>query len=162
MHEQLSLQTSLEIDGLPFKDTENLTSLFCDVSKALGVNIKDEDISNIYRVKRDFNQPNHQQAPIIRVKLTRQNLRDSVLEHRKRLSVFSTVNIGWAQKEKCPIYIREILSATNRRIFAGALSLRKMGKIKYLWVAGGKIFCRKEDGTPRMQLSSLQDANKFQ
>lgn len=161
IQEQLNLQTSLEIVGLPFKNNENLTSLFCEVSKALGVDVKNEDISNIYRVKRDINQANTQQTPIIRVKLTRQNLRDLVLEHRKRLPDFSTVNIGWTRKEKCPIYIRETLAAMNRRIYTAAFSLRKMGKIKYLWVAGGKIYYRKEDGSPRMLLSSLHDVNKI-
>lgn len=95
------------------------------------------------------------------VKLFRQNLRDEIINKRKQNSSFSTNNIRWSNSNKRHIFIREPLSMLNRRIYATALNLRKIGKIKYLWIAGGKIFCRREDGALRLQLFSVQDLDKF-
>lgn len=159
--EQLALQNTLEIHGVPQKSNKNLISICCEISKALGVNLAISDISNVYRlIRKNTSNQSTKPLPII-LKLSHQMVRDAILNNRKLKSHFNTIHIGWPAIEKHPIYIRESLSLMNRRIYSAAFDLKKNGKIKFLWIAGGKIYYRREEGTLRLQLFNLENVEKL-
>lgn len=159
IHEQSLLSSSLEVHGFPEKQNENLSESFVKIANSLQVTVDNENIVNIYRIRRQNDNNAQQLPPTIFVKLTSQNLRDKIIKQRKNFNNFSTVNMGWTEKEKSFIYIRESLTPLNRRIYSAALSIRKQNKIKYLWIANGKMFGRKTDGERRFQLTSLDAVN---
>lgn len=146
---------------MPIKDNENLFSICCDIFKALDLTMTINDISNVYCLQKKNAHNNSARPPIIIVKLSRQILRDAIINNRKIKSDFTTVSIGWPTSEKSIIRIRESLSTMNRRIYSAAFELRKNGKIKYLWIAGGKIFYKREEGSLRLQLFNLDDVENL-
>lgn len=157
--EQVQLQTSLEIHGLPLQRDESLTNIFCDIAAALNVAVNTYDISSIYRIGKG--DGNSLYPTIVMVKLFKQNLRNEIIDKRKHKTNFSTKDCRMNKVEKRLIFIREPFSLHNCRIYAAALNLKKSNKIKYLWISRGKIFCRREDGALRLQLFSLEDLDKF-
>lgn len=74
LQKQASLQTSLEIHGLPVSENESLASVVCDIAKALDVEMDEKDISNTFRLGRG--DVNSLFPPVIMVKLFRQNLKE--------------------------------------------------------------------------------------
>ncbi|XP_051175675.1 uncharacterized protein LOC127290897 [Leptopilina boulardi] len=160
-HEQSSLMSSMDIRGLPVKPDEDLKNTFCRIAASLNVEMTQENIVNIYRVKNSENINPQSSQSLIRAKLSRQDIRDKILNQRKTFKNFTTMYLGWPEAERANIYLQETLTPFNRRIHAAALTARKSNIIKYLWIAGGKIFCRKEDGSRRILLSCLQDVHSL-
>lgn len=162
VQEQSTLLSTLEVHGLPMRQEEDLRQTFIDIAKALKNPIDINNIDNIYRIRRQGNVEVSQFPPTVVVKLSSQILKDKIINQRKTCKNFTTLDIGWPEKEKSYIYLRDSLTPLNRRIYSAALLLKKSNKIKYLWVAGGKIFGRKADGERRFQLTSLEAVNAIQ
>lgn len=162
VHEQSKYLSYLEIHGLPIKPNEDLKLVTTDIAKALDVQIENDNIISIYRIRKpDITPSTNQFPPIIAVQFSTQTIRDKFIQQRKIHKNFSTVDIKWPENERHSIYIRETLTALNRRIYSAALALRRSNKIKYLWISGGKIFGRKADGERRFQLTSIEDVNSI-
>lgn len=159
--DQLSLLTSLEVHGLPFEVNENIVIKFLNVAKALDTDLVEQDIANIYRLKKNGDSINANIPPITIVKLTRQILRDNLIAKRKERKIFLTDDIGLTTGGKWNIYLNESLTHYNRRIYSAALNLRREKKLKYVWISNGKIFYRKDDGEQRYQLLGLDDLKKI-
>lgn len=113
IYEQLSLQNTLEIHGIPQKPSEDLLSTCCDIAKALQVPLTIADISNVYRVLKKNAPVNATRPPLIVLKLTRQAIRDDIIRKRKLKTDFSTIDLGWPPNNKQIIHIREPLSFFN-------------------------------------------------
>jgi hypothetical protein len=96
------------------------------------------------------------------VRFTRSTLVREILEARRVKRNVSTADIGWSDPPNYSIYVNESLTAHNRKLYSKARDLKKSGKLKYLWVRGGKIFGRKEDGSERFVLRTEEDLINLQ
>lgn len=161
-NDQALLSTSLEIHGLPFCENENLKNIFKSLMKHLNVEFNDRELINIFRIKKTQLVDKPQLPPIVVAKLSNQNVRDEIIVKRKKCTNFTVSHLGLGINDNSTIYIRETLTHANRLIYSAALKLRRDGKLKFLWLSEGKIFGRKEDGSPRVDLHNLEALNKFQ
>ncbi|XP_046389374.1 uncharacterized protein LOC124158230 [Ischnura elegans] len=159
--EQDSLRNVLEIHGIPFKSGEVLETLVCQVGLGLGVKLEASDVDYAYRLKARPNLPNNR-PPSIRVRFMRSNSAREILEARKAKRSFSTRDIGLSDSPNYPIYVNESLSALNRKVYAKARELKKNGKLKCLWIRGGKIFARECDGSELLLLRTEGDLHALQ
>lgn len=66
----------------------------------------------------------------------------------------STKTLGLKGEER-PVYISEVLTATAKTLHYHARNLQKSHGFKFCWTAHGKIFLRKTDGSPAIQVKSL-------
>lgn len=161
-NEQVLLSCSLEVHGVPFFQNENLSTILESIAKELNVDCNNHDLVNIYRIRKPSTNTNSQLPPIIVAKLTSQKVRDAVITNRKKATNFTVSKLGLASGNNSIVYIRETLTPANRMIYSAALNLRKNGKMKYLWISEGIIFCKKEDGTARIQLHNMEALSKLQ
>lgn len=143
--EQVALQTTLEIHGLPNKPNEDRPPILESVAKAPYALFAKDDLLNVYRICKTPSS-NPLLAPIIIAKLSRQFLRDKIVRQKKTRLLNNEKSL---KNEESLIFIREALTPINRRIYASSLDLKRPKKVKYLWISGGKSYCRKEDGTLR-------------
>lgn len=56
-----------------------------------------------------------------------------------------------------PVYINESLTVYRKRVFGAAKDIKKNKGYKYLWLRGGKILIRKDEGSPAILLKTLED-----
>ncbi|XP_051172275.1 uncharacterized protein LOC127288703 isoform X2 [Leptopilina boulardi] len=158
---QTSLCTSLEICGIPEKLNEDVYKIFIDICHNLGVEINKNDILTISRFNKAYSRTSTAFKSILFVKLSRADLKNELIEQRKKYKYFSTIDIGWGSEEKFPIYIHSAFSPLNRKIFTTACSLMRENKIKSVWRSKGIVHCRQENDSPIIQLRSLDDVNKI-
>lgn len=156
--EQYSRNNCVEIHGIPQAPTEDVISVVKDVGKALDMTITDSMIDACHRLKR---RPGAgaQQTPGIVVKFVRRLDKEELLKKRRIKHNFSTRHMNLSTDS--PIYINESLSPARRRLFVLARDIKRSKNFKYLWVRGGKIFLRREDGAPVIHVTCQADLSKL-
>ncbi|XP_013146619.1 PREDICTED: uncharacterized protein LOC106109570 [Papilio polytes] len=62
---------------------------------------------------------------------------------------------------KIPIYFSENLSTKTKRLYYLAREFAAYEKYKFCWTTHGKVYLRKEEGTPLYRINSEEDINKL-
>lgn len=155
--EQYSRANAVEIHGVPFQSNEDVLSVVKEVGKALDMSITDTMIDACHRLGRKPG-PNNSSPGII-VKFVRRLDKEELLRKRRVKSNLSTrhMNLGVDQ----PVYINESLSTARRRLFVAARQMKRDKGYRFLWVRGGKIFARKEESAPVIQVACQGDLEKM-
>ncbi|XP_039288954.1 uncharacterized protein LOC120352444 [Nilaparvata lugens] len=148
--EQYSRVNMVEIRGLPQQTNENLTSMVCSISGALGCQITEDSIDTCHRIGRAGPEG---PAPVV-VKFVRRTDKNALLQKRRVKRDFSSRHIGGNTDR--PIYINECLSPSRRKLFSLARSAHKEHRFRFLWVRDCKILIRKKEGSPVIELKSVE------
>lgn len=156
--EQYSRNNCVEIHGIPQEPTENVVHVVKEVGKALDMNINDEMIDACHRLKKRPGAGNHQPPGIV-VKFVRRIDKEEMLKKRRIKHNFSTRHMNLTMD--LPVYINESLSPARRRLFVLAREVKRSKNFKYLWVRGGKVFLRREDGAPVIHVTCQADLSKL-
>lgn len=142
--------STIELRNVVTKENENTTDLskiVLDICNLLKVQIKLEDIRDIYRVRNNKNSL----KPIIvefQSVMTKNNILQAVRNFNKGKRITEKLNsgcFGWTG-EKVPIYIAERLLASQRKLFYMARKFANANSFQFCWVSNGKIFLRKKEG----------------
>jgi regulator of replication initiation timing len=150
--EQYSRRNNFEIHGVPQNPNENVLNIVKSVGDAIGVKIEESMIDACHRLKTNQGSG---RAPGIIVKMVRRIDTETILQKRRVKKDLSTRHLGLAVDS--PVYINESLSPARRRLLAATREARKTKGYKYVWVRGGKIFCRKGDGDEVIHVKSMED-----
>lgn len=153
--EQYTRNKNVQIDGIPPKQDENLRDMMMEIGRKIEVEIKSEDIDAIHRIPtRSSKAP----EPIVVQFLTRQ-MRDSVVLKAKNKKVY-TKDLNIAGESK-PIYVNEHLTRKKKHILFEARRIKFEKNYKFLWTKSGKIFIRKEERSPVINLNTIDDLKKI-
>ncbi|XP_052750039.1 uncharacterized protein LOC128200485, partial [Galleria mellonella] len=161
--DQELLCNDIEIAGIPEDTNERGIHLALTVAQKLGVVLEERDIVDAQRAgtfKRTMsdNSPISRPRPLV-VRLTRRTHRDQMLAAARVRRDITTAGLGLALADQ-RIYVNERLTQTNRRLFYKARVESLRVQWKYLWTREGKIYVRKEHGSPRHRIRSENDFNK--
>ena len=126
------------------------------------VKINKEDISVSHRIpKPSFSSVaarnwNNVEAstPKVIVKLSRRDTRDRFYLARKNLQDKTTGNLNLLLPTENKIDISENLTATNRKLFKDCLKAKKDSSYRFIWTHYGRIFLRKDFGSPVIMVSN--------
>lgn len=153
--EQYSRKNCVEIHGIPVTPNENVVHIVKKVGEALDVNIQETMIDNCHRLGRR----NDGGAPGIIVKFVRRLDVEEVLKKRRVKRNLSTRHMGMSSD--CPVYINESLCPMKRTLYGRVRALKREKGFKYLWLRGGKILIRKEEGAPVVEINCYDDLDKL-
>lgn len=153
--DQLALQNEIEIVALPQTPNENLIKLFLQIcSVLLDVQMEKTSIINCFRTPQRYND-----IPNIVIKLKDNATKKAVLKNRKG-KYFSTISLGILPGKI--FYINERLTQYYSNLYKSAKDLKKRGKIKDVWVDGGRILVRKNDVTRILILDHLHKIKELE
>lgn len=144
--EQYSRSNAVEIHGVPLLPNESVVGIVKDVGKAMDMQVTDSMIDACHRLGSKSG-PNNPPTGII-VKFVRRLDKEEFLRNRRVKRNLSTRHMGMAMDQA--VYVNEALTPARRRLLAAARQLRRDKNFRHLWVRGGKIFLRKEDGSTVM------------
>lgn len=163
--ERSSIVSAVEIKNIPKPATEKkdyLQDMVKSVSNVLDLNIQDSDIRDVYRVKtRDGSN-----GPII-VEFTtvakKQNLIKACKNFNKhnRDQPLCTQHINHPGPTM-PIYLGECLTKKAKHLHYLARSFKKERHYHGCWTSYGKIYLRKQDGSPAIQIATEDDLAKLE
>lgn len=154
--EQYSRVNNIEISGLPVTAGENVVDLVKDVGTAIGVAVKNGDISATHRVP-SFKK---ERTPSIIVQFLSRSTREAWLRgfREKKEVLAHQVNPAFPKQK---FYINEHLSPDNKVFLAKLKEKCKEVKYDYAWCRDGKFFVRKAQGEKYKRIDTYEDLNKL-
>lgn len=141
----------LELNGIPYQKGENL---FEGLDK-LGKHLKLDwfkpcvDVDNVFRIR---------QSKRVIVKFTQTNKRDKFFQHYRK-NILGIDTLGF--QEEGNIYVNEVLSSEQAKLFWKARSYKKDHNFKYVWTSNQKIFLRKCSDSEAIPINCESDLNSI-
>lgn len=150
-------KTNFEMKNVPRKQSEtkeDLIEMVMCLSKNIGCNINETDIKDIYRVKSK--KEGAKNTPIV-VETSSTTTKTNIIKSSKNFNIrhktkLRALHLGHKTHEDTPIYIAEQLTAKGSRLHFLARDLVKSKKFKFCWTAYGKVYVRKEESSPIIQI----------
>lgn len=146
---------SIEIHGIPLRVDEDLYSIVFEVGKALGVDIPEDRISSVFRLRPGPQFGDRRQPPVIMLRLVNQRVKDKIISAKKQKKL-TTRDIGCRENEVHPIYINEALTPYSKKIYKICKDMKSDKKIKFLWVKNGTVLIRKNAGDNSISIRSFE------
>ncbi|XP_060807426.1 uncharacterized protein LOC132903368 [Amyelois transitella] len=152
-------KTNLEIKNVPKKPNESkedLVDMVLNLSRTIGSQIKKEDIKDVFRVR--VKKEGVKNPPII-VETSSTILKNDVLKLCKSFNVrqktkLCAKHLGLKISEDTPVFVAEQLTAKAARLFFLARDFAKSNFFKFCWTAYGKVYIRKNENSPIIQIKS--------
>lgn len=147
-------EACVEIRNLPTENNTQMMSVIKQVHQSLKIDCDVRDIRNAYRLPAKNNRP----RPII-IEFTTLQKKTDLLQAYKKFNMtnnkekLNSDHVG-LQENKKPIYLNEFLTRKAQRLHYLAREQVKAGNWKFCWSARGKIFLRKEEGLPAIEIKS--------
>lgn len=151
---------SIEIRNLPL-DPKNehkpdLAKIVMNTCKALNANVQDSDIKEVYQIRGKSGK-----CTII-ADFTRTTLKQDLVRKAKDFNKkhptqrLCTTHLGF-EGVPTPIYVSEALTGKGRRLLYLARDFASANGYKYCWTSNGKVFIRKTDSAPHMEIKNESD-----
>lgn len=152
--EQYSRRNTLEIHGVPVQKGESVVSLVKAVGRALDYPVEDSmiDACHRLRVREGSGKP-----PGIIIRMVRRMDADALLQKRRVKRNLNTSDIGLTTTSADAVYVNESLTPARRRLLHLARQAKNEKGYAFLWIRGGKILLRKDQGAKVIVVSHLED-----
>lgn len=160
---QHSINTNLEIVGVPVSDNEDPTQIATSIFAHLG-NTNPQSIKYAYRKK---SKKNRAEAPSIIVATDNKGTRDQILKRKRKetlnISILGITNPQTTQEcqQKRLIYVNEHLTDHNKYLLKRAKDLRRSGIVFGAWVRNGYIVVKKEVDSEEQIITKISQINEF-
>lgn len=147
-------ETSVEIRNLSTENNTQMMGSIEQIYQVLKLDFDSKDIRSAYRLPAKNNRP----RPIV-IEFTVLLKKTDLLQAYKKFyrsnqeGKLSSVQVGLTGDKK-QIYINEFLTRKAQRLHYLAREQVKAGNWKFCWSASGKIFLRKEEGQPAIEIKS--------
>lgn len=157
---QHSLNTNLEIAGIPLIDNEDPIEIANRIFTHLGIT----DSTSIKYAYRKKTKKNRAEPPSIIIATNNKGTRDQILK-RKRRETLDIGILGFSDTEdrsqKRLIYVNEHLTNNNKYLLKRAKDLRRSGIVFGAWVRNGYIIIKKEFDSVEQIITKISQINEF-
>ncbi|KAL1468266.1 hypothetical protein MTO96_041604 [Rhipicephalus appendiculatus] len=152
--EQYSRRANVEIKGIPYSASLNLTEVVTKMCEQIGVPILASHIARVHWVPtaKDAAKKN------VVVQFLQRQKRDGFLKSARSATLkCSDVGID----SRAALFVKEHLCPELKRLLGRATARKHEANWKYVWVRDGKIFARQADGSPRIRIQNGEDVDKM-
>lgn len=160
--DQESLLNDVEVSNLPEMTNENATHVILTLASKLGVSLEERDVVSAERAgplrAPVEGGPLPRPRPLV-VRLARRTTRDALLKAARVRRNLTSEGLALARPPR-PCYINERLTRPNRQLFQKTREEAKRRDWKYVWTREGRIFARREQGTPSFRIRSDSDITR--
>ncbi|XP_045764364.1 uncharacterized protein LOC123866730 [Maniola jurtina] len=162
-----SRKTNLELKNVPKKNNESkgdLIDMVMCLSNNIDCKINKSDIRDIYRIRSK--KEGVQNTPII-VETSSTILKTEILKMSKSFNIkhkskLCAKHLGFRTSEDTPIFISEQLTSKAARLYFLARDLVKTKAYKFCWTAYGKVYLRKDEGSPIILITNEPQIHRLQ
>lgn len=154
---------NIEIQCVPQKNNENLVNIVKQLGKVINCDITDENIVNCTRIMKQNNSNNRPKSIVVQFNTPR--FRDTVLaasitfnKSKPVTDKLNTSHLGF-DGEKSGIYITEHLSPSIKALHAATRLKAKEKGYKYVWIRGGRIYVKKNEGSDNKIVRDIKSLN---
>ena len=146
-------QKALLISNIPESRNEDSTKVILTLAEHLGAQIHPTDIETTFRIKND----SAPKPPLIMIKFNNSSARENLYNARKNFNkkAVTTSTLGFRGSSK-NIYINEVLSKTQQKLFFLARKKKVELKWRYVWTYRGQVFMRQTKETDAIKIASTE------
>lgn len=152
--EQYSRQNNIEIKGVPTTKGEDCSAILKCMGDVIGCPVSPADIDTVHRVPTKSTENN-----IIARFCSRDKKNDFIRKARK--AKLRTGQIGFSGTSDNAVYTNDHLTAENKKLFSGALALKKEHNWKFLWTENCRILARKSEDSRVFRITATSDLRIF-
>ena len=134
---------NFKITGVPYREDENLIEVVQSVTRHIGREIAESEISDIHRLPNNQTDTNGSSAPGIIIRVNRRRVKHEIMDKKKHLRSSphrDYPNIG-IYEDLTPLRSRILYALRNKKNQDGNKTY------KFTWSKEGRIFCRTEQQT---------------
>ena len=134
---------NFKITGVPYREDENLIEVVQSVTRHIGREIAESEISDIHRLPNNQTDTNGSSAPGIIIRVNRRRVKHEIMDKKKHLRSSphrDYPNIG-IYEDLTPLRSRILYALRNKKNQDGNKTY------KFTWSKEGTIFCRTEQQT---------------
>lgn len=156
--------TSLEIRNIPssLRETkDDLKNIICKTAEVLEIPLQSSDIKDVYRANTKSAS-----KPII-ADFTTVSKKDNFLNSFKQFNKkhmqykFCTEHLN-VNGPRNLVYVSENLTHKERKLYYLAREFAKVHKYAFCWTSFGRIFLRKQEGSPQIRIFNEKDLEKLE
>ena len=146
-------QKALLISNIPESRNEDSTKVILTLAEHLGAQIHPTDIETTFRIKND----SAPKPPLMMIKFNNSSARENLYNARKNFNkkAVTTSTLGFRGSSK-NIYINEVLSKTQQKLFFLARKKKVELKWRYVWTYRGQVFMRQTKETDAIKIASTE------
>lgn len=149
--ERMSLLTDLILQGVPYKDGENLRESFMKICSTIDFSIPDYGLQAIFRMG------SRNDSPIV-LKFISSPMRNEFFFAYLKNRNISLKDIGFTSTVR--IFIKESLTKSNAALFRVTMTRKKQGEIFNTYTRNGSIYVKiKESSKPVLVLNNIHLEN---
>ena len=141
--QQYNRRDNFKITGIPYVEGENLIDVVKSVTKHMGKEISEHDISDIHRLNNQSEANGATRVPNIICRVNRRRVKYEIMDNKKHLRAYphpDYPNLG-IYEDLTPLRSRILYALRNRKNENGS------NTFKFTWSKEGRIFCRTEQQT---------------
>lgn len=142
-NEQKELKKNLLVQGIPYKENENLPDIINKIGNYLDV--PGGNKFTAFRLGRDKNKSS------VKVIFEDELTKTKFLKSRKKFDLKSS-DLGFTTDNK--IFMNHELTKTNLELYMAAKVFKKDRNFKFLWIGDGNIFLRKDENSKVLLINS--------
>ncbi|CAK1595269.1 unnamed protein product [Parnassius mnemosyne] len=157
INEQRDRLLNVELVGIPESINEDLNDTIFKICKHIGVAVNINDILQVNRVSPKVKLPGR--SRVIIAKMKSRLLKDNLIS-LSRKNRLSTEDIGLAGESR-PIFINEHLTSHNKQLLKKCKDFAKLNQYQFVWTKNGRIFVRRNDTSPGLQIFDEEDLKKI-
>ena len=134
---------NFKITGVPYREDENLIDVVQSVTRHIGREIAESEISDIHRLPNNQTDTNGSSAPGIIIRVNRRRVKHEIMDKKKHLRSSphrDYPNVG-IYEDLTPLRSRILYALRNKKNQDGNKTY------KFTWSKEGRIFCRTEQQT---------------
>ncbi|CAH0551076.1 unnamed protein product [Brassicogethes aeneus] len=149
--EQEQRKNNLLLMNVPFEENENVTDKIAKILNKIGV--INAEYSECMRLPKKGNIKNAN-TPIL-LKLKTNKIKEEIMKKKS--------NFGKLEASDCELpgtntlFINEDLAPAKQLLFKKARDVKKENNFKFVWATNGKIFIRKKENDPAIQIQCEDD-----
>lgn len=157
--EQKLRSNQIEVHGIAYNEKENIKEIITTLARELRIPINQNDIVTVTRMipnKKNTaaGHTGQKKPPPILVRFRDDTYTSAWLEKRKT-GLNSSNIVGGSSLEQ--IYINENLCPRLKEIFWNARVQGKKLNYKFIWMKGGMIFMKRDEGSKPVRIKSVDD-----
>ena len=149
--EQQQLQENIEAIGIPETREESTDEIVGEVAKAIGIELKKEDIKKIDRISTGKDKPRK-----IVAQLSSKTVRDNWL-HKFRAKKVLLASVIKPTFPNSHVYLNEQLTMNNRKLLYETKQFAKTNGIRFVWIRDGRILTKENETARVKQIKCLED-----
>lgn len=164
--DQALLSNDVELTNISEMPGENLPHLMLVVATSLGVKLEERDVISASRVGAHQLRVDDPAGPTplrprpIAVRLSNPALKKELLQGARVRRGATTTDLGLSTPPR-RFYVNERLTKLNRILFRRAREAGRGNGWRFVWTKGGRIFARRDEGSPVRVIKCEEDVKKY-